>query len=412
MPLFSTPTVKTVKWEVSNSTSVEVTVDRKVISRIANGSIEVSGFGDHRIIVNANWSRRGRLRILVDGIAKVDYVNVEERDVDIEVSCVGEKYDIGESARGINCRSGFRKVSRTEYRRENDVTSGVRNRARRTSFTAWSTSVPSAPKSTTGHWGTYVHGSILHDRTIYSCVAESNCKKPGTEKKLFHVPAISKSVDVNNIRTVAEKTAYDLNLQRLKDEAAERARIKAEEKERKRLEAIQAIADAAERARATQQIETERKERADAVKYENLLNEIRRSTEGSVAEITTSQDTKYRIISPLIYENVRGQTVPQVRYESVRLLSPETVSSYVARGYEIEMVDQDTPLSYSKPYGKSLIQRVSGLRQTTAAQGTIIPRDVGRRKTIQELSAEAMGKTRNKYKTIVKREYTSRRTVE
>lgn len=69
------------------------------------------------------------------------------------------------------------------------------------------------------------------------------------------------------------------------------------------------------------------------------------------------RDSKYRIISPENYSLVMGKWVPDIRYESVRYLSPEAASNFISRGYELQAVDIDTPESSSKPYSQSVIRR-------------------------------------------------------
>ena len=71
----------------------------------------------------------------------------------------------------------------------------------------------------------------------------------------------------------------------------------------------------------------------------------------------TRQDSKYRIISPETFSLVLGKWVPDIRYESVRYLSPEAASNFIGRGYELLSVTPDTPESTSKPYSQSVIKR-------------------------------------------------------
>ena len=52
-----------------------------------------------------------------------------------------------------------------------------------------------------------------------------------------------------------------------------------------------------------------------------------------------------------------GKWVPDIRYESVRYLSPEAASNFISRGYELQSVDSGTPESSSKPYSSSVIKR-------------------------------------------------------
>ena len=66
---------------------------------------------------------------------------------------------------------------------------------------------------------------------------------------------------------------------------------------------------------------------------------------------------KYRVIDPLVYGYVQGKKVPSVRYWRVRNLTPSEVSSLIARGYEVSVVDQETPLTPPTVYAASIIER-------------------------------------------------------
>ena len=66
---------------------------------------------------------------------------------------------------------------------------------------------------------------------------------------------------------------------------------------------------------------------------------------------------KYRVIDPLVYGYVQGKKVPSVRYWRIRNLTPSEVSSLIARGYEVSVVDQETPLTPPTVYASSIIER-------------------------------------------------------
>ena len=63
------------------------------------------------------------------------------------------------------------------------------------------------------------------------------------------------------------------------------------------------------------------------------------------------------VIDPLVYGYVQGKKVPSVRYWRVRNLTPSEVSSLIARGYEVSVVDQETPLTPPTVYASSIIER-------------------------------------------------------
>ena len=81
---------------------------------------------------------------------------------------------------------------------------------------------------------------------------------------------------------------------------------------------------------------------------------------------------KYRVIDPINFEYVRGRKVQVTRYWSVRYLSPSTVATLVARGFEVQSVDQDTPLSPRVVYAPSVVARskelAPSIRTTTTTE--------------------------------------------
>ena len=95
----------------------------------------------------------------------------------------------------------------------------------------------------------------------------------------------------------------------------------------------------------------------------------------------TRQDSKYRIVSPESFSLVMGKWVPDIRYESVRYLSPAAASNFIGRGYELSSVTTDTPESTSKPYSQSVIRRQ---QQITGKKGIYNKRITRSRITINQ----------------------------
>ena len=110
------------------------------------------------------------------------------------------------------------------------------------------------------------------------------------------------------------------------------------------------------------------------VLLQNILTELKKDR-GSTTTITSSTTQNinqakqsgagggrsvYRVITPAQYESKGGKFVPKIRYVSVRRLTTGEVAGLAARGYKIEYVAQDTPLSPSSPYAPSVLERVEG----------------------------------------------------
>ncbi|MDA8040854.1 MAG: hypothetical protein MPJ22_00330 [Pirellulales bacterium] len=141
-----------------------------------------------------------------------------------------------------------------------------------------------------------------------------------------------------------------------REEAARReAARKAEEAARKAKEEADRAAreEAARRAAIEAAAETAR--RTAKTYHDQLLTTFGGSKQIRDIPASNTGYTKYRVITPVQYVRDGSKLVPRVRFESVRELSPEAVSSLVHRGYEVQAVDPNTPLSSSKAYGPSVI---------------------------------------------------------
>ena len=390
--LFASPTVKTISWVVQNASSFELTVDGRNRQTALTGSIQVSGFGSHTITYNAQFppdTPRGGVVITSDGVNVVSENNGYSARERVSIPC--KEYSIS-SARD-SCRSGYNKVNKQEWRYKQ------RSRSYKTgypdsisySYGAWTYPKPELPRSydrkPVGKGPGLEVSYSWETRDNYVCQPSGNCQDSEMRDVTKYKTRLNGSFSITNERTEEEKEAEARRIAREQEE--ERLRLETEQREREEAESRRQIYE--------QEIERQRrvaKERAEAGP--------------SIPEITESQDTRYRIISPLVYETINGKQVPQMRYESVRLLSPEMVSSYVVRGYEVEIVDPDTPLSYSKPYGPSVVERAKSSKSAEMVKGRTIPPG---RVSIEEMRRLTQPRSKVGYPAIVKRNE-NRRIVE
>ena len=72
---------------------------------------------------------------------------------------------------------------------------------------------------------------------------------------------------------------------------------------------------------------------------------------------------KYRVLSPLRFQNIKGVQIPEVRYVSVRYLTAEEVNRYIAADYDVESVDSTFPLHGARPDPQSVINRSEALKK-------------------------------------------------
>lgn len=84
-----------------------------------------------------------------------------------------------------------------------------------------------------------------------------------------------------------------------------------------------------------------------------------------IGQVTTTSQ-KYRIIDPVRYTYKNGKRVPAIRYYSVRYLTPSQVASFTGRGYVVEPISQNTPLSPRTVYGPSAVERAQVLKPQIA----------------------------------------------
>ena len=266
------------------------------------------------------------------------------------------------------CRSGYRQENRSRYRwtrRARRYRNGVGGNYF-TETGEWSDNpnidLPPQSGSMSGT-GVFRWAATLETERNYVCVPESNCVgTPITEIEYGNTGNYQHRFSVDIERTQAEQDAID----RLEDVGQPSPNE----------EVLEAINDLAEE--------------NSALAEKILENQENNEFVPTLAPVETTEDTKYRLITPLEYERTRdGKIVPAVRYESVRYLSPANVASFVSRGYTVEAVNPNTPVSSSKPYGKTLIERAQILTPPSVTTRDLFNRT---RKSGQQIIAEREGR--------------------
>lgn len=290
-------------------------------------------------------SNRATVRISVEGSNVVRRDNYNDRQVLAGYEAC-EEYSVSDAR--VNCANGYQKRSQEQYRIVNYTIRG--NVVQGAQWVNGTTNLQSRAKSPNGNRRT------VSRRTLYFCTpspasdGSHGCRgAPIYETEEGNTGGLSGNFNLSVAYTPAEQQAEtnrlanelakqeerDAETQRLQDLQDQRDLDAAEQR---RLDGLQAIAD--QLSKINQQGGT-----ANTGQYTG--DEAREN----------SQDTKYRIISPPGFEIIAGKKVPRIQYESVRFLSPESVSSYVSRGYVVESTNPNTPTSTSKPYGNSILAR-------------------------------------------------------
>ncbi|MDA8030473.1 MAG: hypothetical protein MPK62_04955 [Alphaproteobacteria bacterium] len=136
--------------------------------------------------------------------------------------------------------------------------------------------------------------------------------------------------------------------------------------------------------------------RLQAVENQKLIDRlVGNSKQIKDIPLTNTGFAKYRIITPVKYRQVGSKLVPQIRFESVRELNPEAVSSLVHRGYEVQSVDPNTPLSSSKAYGPSVVKHSGAAVNVKDVAG--VTTVTGRRAAMQRAEAN-----RSSYRRVIR----------
>ena len=187
----------------------------------------------------------------------------------------------------------------------------------------------------------------VESRTVYLCVREDGCTETEQYEETYYLSSFTRPLGTFSAKSQA---TIDFEAQQKKREE-ERQRILAQELQNRK-------------------------------DLQNVITPKPTGAERSIqpVPVDTDQRSRYRIITPLVYETVRGQRVEKQRYESVQNLTPNAIANLMLRGYEIQYVDQDTPLSTSKPYAKSALTRA----QTLVTPQKISPVRKGSRQGVLE----------------------------
>ena len=345
---------------------------RGVVSTDINGSYRLDRFGTYTCHLRVRTTQRSAMRIDVDNVNVFAGNNWTQRTITTGHEPCAE-YSIPNLRTA--CKSGYRQEDRSRYRwkqRNRRYRNGVGGDYFYT-YGEWSDnpniSLPASSGSMSGT-GVFRWAATLESELNYVCVPESNCQgTPITEIEYGNTGNYEHRFSVDIARTQAEQDALD-RLEELQNQQPPETPSPTEE-------AIQELAEA---------IEENTRAAEEALKNKDDFTP-------TLAPVETTEDTKYRLITPLEYERTRdGKIVPRIRYESVRFLSPANVASFVARGYTVEAVNPNTPTSNSKPHGKTLVERAHILTPPSVQTRDVFDRQ---RKSGQQIIAERLGREFN-----------------
>ncbi len=361
--------------------SVRMSINSRVVSNSKSGSEQVTGQGRKNIRLQIETEDRVSYSISVEGRVVRSGNNYTSQNVKTgNEPCA--QYEIPDAR--STCKSGYRKTSSsiTQYRHATNERRGGSS-VWRTYYSSWRTASSPPAELTRPSGALYWRYLRLESRsiTVYYCTPESNCQGD----------PIYETVDGNSgDLSITDSFDVEETDQERRDREAADARREAErlaEEERKRQEEQDRVAE---------------EERQD------IVSDIEDRIYGLPDIPENPEDTKYRVISPESYSIQNGRRVPNIRYESIRFLSPENVANFVARGYEVTPVANDIPLSPSKPYGRSIIARNTALRPETEAVCTNCNQGRGRL-TITQVANQQKNYNFTRRDSIVSR--TSKRRV-
>lgn len=339
-----------------------------MVSREPSGTYNLTTFGTYTVRIRVSANQRSDLIATVDGVTAANKNNYVDSVVVVgHEPC--EEYSIPNLS--TSCRSGYRQVDNSRYRwtrRARRYRNGVGGNYF-TETGPWSDNpnidLPPQSGSMAGT-GVFRWAATLETERNYACVPEEGCQgTPITELRQLNSGNYDVRFSVDIERTQAEQDALD-RLEELQNQGQDVSPTE------------EAINELAERIEENTRV------------AQDLLNQDKDEFVPTLQPVETTEDTKYRLITPLEYERTRdGKIVPKVRYESVRFLSPGNVASFVSRGYVVEAVNPNTPVSSSKPYGKTLIERAHILTPPSITTRDLFNRT---RKSGQQIIAEREGR--------------------
>lgn len=303
---------------------------------------------------------QGSVQVSIDGSEALNYQNLTITQVPKEVPCTESTYELGRgsSFSRTPCRDGYSKASKSQYRARSRWTGGATPAGITGAWSGWFDGTYTPPAGTTPtraisgyrtYWRRDGGGRRwinIDQQTLYYCQADAGCTETVQEDQATYT--INRNGSFGNYRNGESAEEEAARLQREADKRAADQRAEAERRAaeaKAKAEAEKAAARAAELAA-----------QATAKTYhDQLLRTFGGSKQIRDIPASNTGYTKYRVITPVQYVRDGSKLVPRVRFESVRELSPEAVSSLVHRGYEVQAVDPNTPLSSSKAYGPSVI---------------------------------------------------------
>lgn len=359
----------TVSWQLRNVRTMRLSWpggERNIQGTAGNeenGSYTITKRGEYELSYQITFHdnrQQGTAIISVDGSEIINYQNLTITRHSKKVPCRGED-QIESTSRG-SCPTGYSKQSKQQYRIWSVNSNKQSNLPTVPQFTGgWldGTGPVSIPTRgfRTDFRGNRYYRSARQVRTFYYCQKDPNCTETiQVEDHNFVLNRHGSLGTYRNGESAAEEAARLDRERTAREEAARReAARKAEEAARKAKEEADRAAreEAARRAAIEAAAETAR--RTAKTYHDQLLTTFGGSKQIRDIPASNTGYTKYRVITPVQYVRDGSKLVPRVRFESVRELSPEAVSSLVHRGYEVQAVDPNTPLSSSKAYGPSVI---------------------------------------------------------
>lgn len=349
-----------IRWVTTGARTVTVQIDNRDISDNHNGSTAVTDRGSHNVEISASYDTDigGTLKMYIDNQLVSDLSTSRVRKHVVPQPCMEYIIDNARST----CKNGYRKISREMFRYHTRLISGVGSRRRTTrSVTDWTSirnprNIPDDKignnehySHSGGHSPTILYYERIESKSTYYCTPESGCTDGVETDQAYNVGNLNDDHDFTVADSVVESPAVvDPDKGDSDGDDSRRSRV---------CPVGFKMFDG--KCRSDYEIEQILKKRSSV----------------TVEPIEDTLDTKYRIISPLVYDSLPdGRKIEQLRYESVRMLSPDAVASYVKRGYTLESINPDTPLSYSKPYGKSVLVRSETLHPLEVTLSKYQPR--------------------------------------
>lgn len=360
-----TPNTKNLRWQVTGASSFRITFSNFTSTNFFGQSDipgPISGNGNYR----GYFSGPGTIKIWIDNILQIDESNeYTVREQIGNSACV--TYSIP-TARDT-CKSGYRKSTQLWYRIETRKRDSIRPGYRVDSFSPWYqyTTFPISANgfsfTRSGQTFTWYGSGNNHTRytsyqiftkEIVYCTPEANCQGD---------PIFG---DVTKYKT-QESGIFNLAIP--ESESQRQARLADEQ--------------------AARDQEQSRIDHQNQIIQDNQ-NQVDYVENQAIPEIQpgSGQPGRYRVIDPPSVEILDGNSIPKLRFMTVRSLNPGDVSSFVIRGFEVQAVDSSTPVAFRSVYPPSVIERANAIARSTEKPAEKELPTVSRRKSVETAQKE------------------------